>query len=438
MDKKYSVLFILRGLLWFLIPVGVVGWLFGAFWEVTALALLGLVVWHYFYQYKLVDWLWHRRTLLPPSAPGSWSYIYDGIYRTQRRSQQRRRALARLLRRFREASEAIPDAAIVFRKDGGLIWCNKLGQFYFGLKWPADTGIRLSNLIRHPEFIAYLQKGDFSDDIHLPSPVREDIELEIRIMPYSDDQYLLMARDVTQLRQLDQMRKDFVANVSHELKTPLTVLQGYLEMLDDASGMPAEMHRKAVRDMNAQSTRMRNLVDQLLSLSRMDITRGDIFDRVVDVPKLLNTIQADAERLNSERGHELVFEISSEKLYGHEDEMRSVLSNLVTNAIHYTQPGGRIVVRWRPVNQQMEFSVSDNGPGIPAEHIPRLTERFYRIDKDRNSKTGGSGLGLAIVQQALEHHHCRLNIDSVVGRGSTFSFRAPEELVVRDTLLKQI
>ncbi|OZB04578.1 MAG: two-component system sensor histidine kinase PhoR, partial [Idiomarina sp. 34-48-12] len=233
MDRRYSVIFILKGLLWFIVPVGFFGWLLGYFWATLALSLITLVVWHYYYQYKLVDWLWHRRTMLPPSAPGSWSYIYDGIYRTQRRSQQRRRALARLLRRFREASEAIPDAAIVFRKDGGLIWCNKLGQFYFGLKWPADTGIRLSNLIRHPEFIAYLQKGDFSEDIHLASPVREDVELEIRIMPYSEDQYLLMARDVTQLKQLEQMRKDFVANVSHELKTPLTVLQGYLEMLDE-------------------------------------------------------------------------------------------------------------------------------------------------------------------------------------------------------------
>lgn len=431
MDRRYSVISILKGLLWFILPVGFFGWLLGYLWPMLALSLIVLVVWHYYYQYKLVDWLWHRRTMLPPSAPGSWSYIYDGIYRTQRRSQQRRRALARLLRRFREASEAIPDAAIVFRKDGGLIWCNKLGQFYFGLKWPADTGIRLSNLIRHPEFIAYLQKGDFSEDIHLASPVREDVELEIRIMPYSEDQYLLMARDVTQLKQLEQMRKDFVANVSHELKTPLTVLQGYLEMLDEPASMPPAMLTKAVTDMQAQSERMRNLVDQLLSLSRMDVHRTDMFDRTVNVPSILYVIQNDAERLNQEKQHTLEFNIADIHIHGIEDELRSVFSNLVTNAIHYTQPHGKIKVTWKMVGQNAEFSVEDNGPGIPAEHVGRLTERFYRVDKDRNSKKGGSGLGLAIVQQALEHHHSRLLIDSVVGRGSKFYFRISEELVIK-------
>lgn len=432
MDKRFSAVFILRGFLWYVAPLAVVGWLFGYFWQVLSLGLLGILAWHYFYQYKLVDWLWHRRTMLPPSAPGSWSYIYDGIYRTQRRSQQRRRALARILRRFREASEAIPDAAIVFRRDGGLIWCNKLGQFYFGLKWPADTGIRLSNLIRHPEFIAYLQKGDFAEAMYLPSPVREDIELEVRVMPYSEDQYLLMARDVTQLRRLEQMRKDFVANVSHELKTPLTVIQGYLEMFDgDVSAMPQQLVQKAVQDMTGQSTRMRNLVDQLLSLSRIDSARGDIFERSVPVPELLRRIEQDAQQLNQSKQHELRFEIAEHSMYGREDELRSVFANLITNAIFYTQPGGKITVRWRPVGKQMEFSVTDNGPGIPAEHIPLLTERFYRIDKDRNSSKGGSGLGLAIVKQAVEHHHCKLAIDSVVGRGSTFSVRVPEELIIQ-------
>lgn len=431
MDKRYSVVFIVRGFLWYLLPLALIGLIVGQFWLVFTLGLLAALGWHYYYQYKLVDWLWHRRTMLPPTAPGSWSYIYDGIYRTQRRSQQRRRALARLLRRFREASEAIPDAAIVFRRDGGLIWCNKLAQFYFGLKWPADTGIRLANLIRHPEFVAYLSKGDFSKDIVFPSPVRDDIELELRVMPFSDDQYLLMARDVTQLKQLEQLRKDFVANVSHELKTPLTVMQGYLEMMEDPTSVPPALMAKAMRDMSGQTQRMRSLVDQLLALSRMDVVRTDLFERVVDVPALLQVLQRDAQQLNQDKQHQLLFDISGEKMHGHEDELRSVFANLVSNAIHYTPAGGVIHVRWHRVGQQMEFSVTDNGPGIPAEYIPRLTERFYRVDKDRNSSKGGSGLGLAIVKQAVENHHCKLVIDSIVGRGSKFSVRVPEELVVR-------
>lgn len=431
MDKRYSVVFIVRGFFWYVVPLALLGLLIGQFWLVMVLGLIAALVWHYYYQYKLVDWLWHRRTMLPPTAPGSWSYIFDGIYSTQRRSQQRRRALARLLRRFREASEAIPDAAIVFRRDGGLVWCNKLAQFYFGLKWPADTGIRLANLIRHPEFVAYLSKGDFSNDIVFPSPVRDEIELELRVMPFSDDEYLLMARDVTQLKQLEQMRKDFVANVSHELKTPLTVMQGYLEMLADSANLPPAIMTKAMRDMSSQTQRMRSLVDQLLALSRMDVVRTDIFERTVDVPALLQNLQRDAQQLNQDKQHQLQFEIGPEKMHGHEDELRSVFANLISNAIHYTPAGGAIIVRWQRIGQQMEFSVTDNGPGIPAEHIPRLTERFYRIDKDRNSSKGGSGLGLAIVKQAVENHHCKLLIDSVVGRGSKFSVRVPEELVLR-------
>lgn len=430
MDKRYSVVFIVRGFLGYVIPLALLGMLIGQFWPVMSIGLVAALIWHYYYQYKLVDWLWHRRTMLPPTAPGSWSYIFDGIYSTQRRSQQRRRALARLLRRFREASEAIPDAAIVFRRDGGLVWCNKLAQFYFGLKWPADIGIRLANLIRHPEFVAYLSKGDFSDDIVFPSPVRDDIELELRVMPFSDDEYLLMARDVTQLKQVEQMRKDFVANVSHELKTPLTVMQGYLEMLTDSDSLPPAIMTKAMRDMSSQTQRMRSLVDQLLALSRMDVVRTDIFERTVDVPALLQNLQRDAQQLNQDKQHQLQFEIGSEKMHGHEDELRSVFANLISNAIQYTPAGGVITVRWQRVGQQMEFSVTDNGPGIPAEHIPRLTERFYRIDKDRNSSKGGSGLGLAIVKQAVENHHGKLAIDSVVGRGTKFSVRVPEELVL--------
>lgn len=406
------------------------GLLLDHFWLWTAIGLIVLMAWHYYYQLRLIRWLWRSRTLMPPSAPGSWSYIFDGIYRTQRRSQQRRRSLARLLRRFREASEAIPDAAIVFRHDGTLLWCNKLAQFYFGLQWPGDSGIRLSNLIRHPEFVQYLLKRDFSDDITVPSPVREDSELEIRVMPYSDDQYLLIARDVTQLKQLERMRKDFVANVSHELKTPLTVLQGYIEMLDEPTSVPPAMLQKALRDMGAQSTRMRNLVDQLLALSRMESSASDIFDHVVNVPYLLKTIETEIQQLNQQKQHEITFSVAPQKMHGREDEIRSALSNLVANAIHYTPAGGRIEIVWRAVGEQMEFSVRDNGPGIANEHQARITERFYRVDKDRNSASGGTGLGLAIVKQALDHHHCKLTIDSVLGRGSRFYFRVPGELVV--------
>lgn len=430
MDRNYSNWQSLSRLFLFLLPFLFVGWLFDLFWPITALALLGLVCWHYYYQQKLVNWLWQSRTLMPPSAPGSWSYIYDGIYRSQRRSQKRRKALARLLRRFREAAEALPDAAIVFRADGALLWSNKLAQFYFGLRWPDDAGQRLSNLIRYPEFYAYLDAGNFDDELTIPSPVRDGLDIEIRIMPYSDDQFLLVARDVTQVKRLENLRREFVANVSHELKTPLTVLQGYLEMMEEPEQTPPAMLEKAVEHMNAQSTRMSNLVDQLLTLSRMETPSDDVFNHEVNMPAMLEQLEAEAKRLNEIKQHHIEFKVAAVRIYGKENLLRSAMQNLITNAINYTPDGGKITVSWKLVAGGAEFSVADNGKGIAAEHLPRLTERFYRVEDDRNSASGGTGLGLSIVKQAIEHHNSQLDIDSSADKGSRFSFRIPHGLLV--------
>lgn len=430
MDRNYSNWQSLTSLALFLLPFLFIGWLFELFWPIAALALLGLVCWHYYYQQKLIKWLWQSRTLMPPSAPGSWSYIYDGIYRSQRRSQKRRKALARLLRRFREAAEALPDAAIVFRADGALLWSNKLAQFYFGLRWPDDAGQRLSNLIRHPEFYAYLNAGHFDEELTIPSPIRESLDIEIRIMPYSEDQFLLVARDVTQVKRLENLRREFVANVSHELKTPLTVLQGYLEMMDDPQQTPPAMLKKAVENMNAQSSRMTNLVDQLLTLSRMETPSNDVFDNEVDMPALLEQLESEARRLNETKQHNIEFEVAPVRIYGKENLLRSAMQNLITNAINYTPEGGEIKVTWKAVAGGVEFSVEDNGKGIAAKHLSRLTERFYRVEDDRNSASGGTGLGLSIVKHAIEHHNSQLDINSSLEKGSRFSFRIPSGLFV--------
>ncbi|MGM0525170.1 MAG: phosphate regulon sensor histidine kinase PhoR [Pseudomonadota bacterium] len=430
MDRDYSNLLALRGLVLYLLPFIIVGWLIGYLWPVLTIALTGLMVWHYYYQQKLTRWLWKSRNLLPPTAPGSWGYIYDGIYRNQRRSQSRRRSLAKLLRRFREASEALPDAAIVFRSDGSLLWSNKLAQFYFGLRWPEDAGMRLSNLIRYPEFFAYLNNGDYSEALTIPSPMRESLDIEIRVMPYSDDQFLLVARDVTQGKQLDNMRRDFVANVSHELKTPLTVLQGYLEMLTDVENVPPAMAQRAVDQMQQQSDRMKNLVDQLLQLSRMETPSHDVFEQVVDVPALIEELRLEGEKLASDKQLTLTVDVEPIKVYGKGDQLRSAMQNLITNAVRYTNAGGQIRITWREVNNEVEFSVEDDGPGIDSDHLPRLTERFYRVDPDRNSDSGGTGLGLSIVKQALQHHNSHLEINSKPGLGSRFWFRLPSGLVV--------
>lgn len=430
MDRDYSNWQALRNLSLFLLPFAVVGWLFDIFWPLLTFALLGLACWHYFYQQKLIKWLWQSRTLMPPLAPGSWSYIYDGIYRAQRRSQKRRKSLARLLKRFREAAEALPDAAIVFRADGTLLWSNKLAQFYFGLRWPEDAGQRVSNLIRHPDFAKYLNQAEFEHALTIPSPIRDSQDIEIRIMSYSDNQLLLVARDVTQLKRLESMRREFVGNVSHELKTPLTVLQGYLEILETPEQTSPAMLRKAVANMNAQSSRMANLVEQLLVLSRMETPSDDVFDHAVNVPALIEQLQTEAEQLNENKHHKLTFQIAPVRVYGKEPLLRSAMQNLITNAIYYTPEGGNIAVQWQVVSGGVEFSVMDNGPGIPAEHLPRLTERFYRVDSDRNSTSGGTGLGLSIVKHAVEHHNAQLDIMSTEGEGSRFAFMLPQGLLV--------
>jgi two-component system phosphate regulon sensor histidine kinase PhoR len=253
-------------------------------------------------------------------------------------------------------------------------------------------------------------------------------------MPYASSQLMMVVRDVTRLKQLEQMRKDFVANVSHELRTPLTVVTGYLEMLDSDSLPPPTMWQKAQTTMLEQCKRMDSLVNQLLSLSRIEGARRQDNDKPVNVPQLLTYIQTEAQSLNQDKGHELIFNVdASLDIKGAEDELRSAFSNLVFNAIHYTKPGGKIVVDWQLKNNQAAFSVTDNGDGIAAEHINRLTERFYRVDKARSRTTGGSGLGLAITKHVLTRHDSRLDISSKLGYGSTFAFAFGSEKVVRIT-----
>ena len=240
---------------------------------------------------------------------------------------------------------------------------------------------------------------------------------------------MILIRDVTRLTQIEKMRKDFVANVSHELKTPLTVISGYLEMLPENGEVPQALMFKAITEMRTQSVRMQSLIEELLVLSRIESSTERTFEKLVNVPQLLWQIQIEAEALNRDKKHKLFFDISPILyVYGIESELRSAFSNLIFNAIHYTPKGGVIEVKWALDGKQVKFSVKDNGEGIADEHISRLTERFYRVDKARSRSTGGSGLGLAIVKHVLSHHNSVLDVRSKVGKGATFSCRFSPEL----------
>jgi len=387
--------------------------LFGAF------TLLG---WHYWRLYRLNHWLWHSKKISPPTVRGIWSHIYQGIYGANVKSRDKRKALGEIIRRFRQGSEALPDAAIVVDGSADIIWCNRLARIELGLSWPEDMGQKVYDCFNDKKFRKFYHGNSFDQPIEIISPINPSKVLELRVVPYEDNHLMFLIRDVTRLSQIEKMRKDFVANVSHELKTPLTVINGYLEMLPLNGDVPEPMMIKAISEMRTQSLRMQSLIEELLVLSRIEASTERAFEKLVNVPQMLWQIQVEAEALNRDRKHKLFFDISPILyVYGNENELRSAFSNLIFNGIHYTPNGGVIEVKWGLEGKQVKFSVKDNGEGIAPEHIDRLTERFYRVDKARSRSTGGSGLGLSIVKHVLSHHNSVLNIQSRVGKGSTFS-----------------
>ncbi len=418
-------------LAFFYAPWVIVGWIFGYMpWLLLAATVLQLG-WHLHNQMRLSAWLWDEKRLTPPSGSGNWESLFNGIYRLQQRQRKKRKELTNLIRRFRNGAESLPDAVVVFRSEGNIVWCNKLAQHLLGFKWPDDTGQPISNLIRTPDFIKYLNKQNFAEPLEMRSPLNVERMLELRIVPYTEGEHLMVVRDVTQLKQLEGMRRNFFANVSHELRTPMTVLQGYLEMTEDPDMVVGPMWPKAHGVMTEQLNRMNSLVNQLLTLSKIEAAPMHELDEVVNVPAMLDVLEKEAASLSGEQGHQLRFEVdTSLRVFADEDQLRSAISNLVYNAVKYTPAGAEVYVRWYQTPQGAHLEVEDKGDGIEPQHLHRLTERFYRVDKARSRDTGGSGLGLAIVKHALTHHDSHLEIQSEVGVGSKFSFILPQRLVV--------
>jgi two-component system phosphate regulon sensor histidine kinase PhoR len=413
----------------YLVVFAIIGWYLDDKLLAVAIGASLLLVFNYWHLYKLNRWLWHSRKMSPPTVRGVWEHIYEGIYYLQRRNRNKRKELGELVKRFREGSEALPDAVVVVDSKACISWCNRLARLELGLKWPQDAGRRLDNLLRHPEFVAYFHAGNFKYPIEVPSPTNPNKTFEYRIMPYGDAHLLLIARDITRVSQLEEMRKDFVANVSHELRTPLTVINGYLEILPHDEKSDPFVH-KAMTEMISQTQRMQNLIEDLLVLSRIEASSERIYENVVNMPAVLAQIEREAQALNKQKQHRIVFHVTPDlHIYGVETEIRSACSNLVFNAVHYTPSEGEIHVYWEPCEAGARFAVVDNGDGIEATHVNRLTERFYRVDKARSRKTGGSGLGLSIVKHVLSHHNSRLDIASTLGEGSQFSFVLDRELI---------
>lgn len=408
------------------LPALILGLIYGYLpWFLLAAVTL-LLGWHFRNLLRLSWWLWVDRSMTPPPGQGSWEPLLYGLHQMQLRNKKRRKELGNLIKRFRSGVESLPDALVMMTEEGAIFGCNGLAQQLLGLRWPDDNGQNILNLLRYPEFSRYLAGRNFSRPLTLI--LNSGRHLEFRVVPYAEGQWLMLARDVTQMHQLEGARRHFFANVSHELRTPLTVLQGYLEMMQDQQ-LNGPLRDKALSTMREQTSRMEGLVKQLLTLSRIEAAPASVPEEIIDVPLMLRVVEREAQTLSKERQTLSVEADPDLKVLGDEDQLRSAISNLVYNAVNHTPEGTHIRISWCRTPAGACFSVEDNGPGIGAEHLPRLTERFYRVDKARSRQTGGSGLGLAIVKHALSHHDAKLEISSTLGQGTRFSFTLPRRLL---------
>jgi len=404
--------------------LGAVGW-----W--LALALLIGLLRHLWQLARLEKWLDSGRQRNPPESWGVWGEVFEHYFRLQKRYYKRKKRLARVIREFRESTAAMPDGSLVLDGEFSILWFNDAAEGMLHLSSKRDLGQSVLNLVRSPRLAAYLAAGEFDQPIVLRSPADETRSLSVRLIPYGSNQYLALFRDVTRMLRLQAMRRDFVANASHELRSPLTVLSGYIESLAEDPGIGPDWHAPVV-EMQRQCRRMSSLVADLLELSRLETEEldPDCVERV-DVPSLVERIVQEA-RLQDGDGHVLeVVSVDAAQLIGVEHELHSAFANLVLNAIRYSDPGARVQASWRvDEHGQGVFEVSDNGIGIEPEHLPFITQRFYRVDSARSRSKGGTGLGLAIVKHVLSRHGARLDVASEPGEGSTFRCLFPADRVV--------
>ncbi|MCL6269753.1 phosphate regulon sensor histidine kinase PhoR [Sansalvadorimonas sp. 2012CJ34-2] len=390
--------------------------------------------------FMLGSWLENSSSLSdpqePPTSRGSWGDIFDSIYRLMRKQEKLRDRLQAVIDRIQQSTSALQDAVVMTNRHSLIEWWNPAAEHILGLRSPDDHGQLITNLIRHPRFVSYFEQKSYQDPLDMPSPVSEQRTLLCSITLYGPDNRLILFRDNTRIHHLEQMSKDFVANVSHELRTPLTVITGYLETLAHSVEImpqpPVPVLPKAVGQMQSQSHRMSNIIDDLLTLSKLETADSQQDIQPVSLPLLINTIVEDAKSLSGNKNHKIIFNCAHEdQILGNKKELRSAISNLIFNAVKYTPEGGNISIRWTVSLNTGYLTVKDDGIGIDPQHIPRLTERFYRVDKSRHASTGGTGLGLAIVKHVLLRHDATLLIKSRPGRGSSFTCQFPHSRLVK-------
>ena len=381
----------------------------------------------------LSNWSRAVRGTALPRASGAWEELFAQLYRRSRATQREHALLSEALARFRGAAQALPEGVVTLNAQNQIIWCNAQAEDQLSLRLSKDAGHNVANLVRAPDFLAYLSRKEWERPVTLrtrQAALGAERVLSLQLVAYGDEQKLLLSRDITRFERLETMRRDFVANVSHELRTPLTVLAGFLETIREMR-LPQKQQQHYLTLMSEQAERMQRLVADLLTLSALEANSAPADEKIAVAP-MFARIEETARQLSAGR-HELIFQIDEGcSITGSELELTSAFTNLVTNAIRYTADGGEVTVRWSVAdNGDGNLSVADTGIGIRAVHLPRLTERFYRVDRGRSRESGGTGLGLAIVKHVLTRHQGTLEIESEVGVGSVFTAVLPARRVTR-------
>lgn len=416
-----------------------IGYLIGHPWASLLVASLIYVAKHAFYLIRLAQIIHQEQQIRPPHPPDIWGLIYKELSRHRMRSRKRKRTLNRFASRFRKVASSIPDGLIMLNKSGEVEWANPAANQLLNIRWPGDEGMSLTQRLQIDELQEYLEAPDYHTPLEFPSPINKAIIISLRVTPFGSkkSQRLVVVRNITEIYNLNQTRRDFVSNVSHELRTPLTVIAGFLENLNDNEMLPFQ-HRP-FELMLQQADRMNSIINDLLTLSRLEMGNAASSEKPVRVADLLQKIIEQASALAEQKGgYDLILEVDRELcLLGEESELQSAFSNLIFNAVIHTPPKSRIMVSWKREKNKACLLVEDSGPGIEQQHIPRLTERFYRVDKARSRQSGGTGLGLAIVKHIIARHNGALRISSQPGVGSQFVCTFPEEMVLDRSRLQQ-
>ncbi|WP_255992339.1 phosphate regulon sensor histidine kinase PhoR [Chitinolyticbacter albus] len=397
-----------------------------------ACVLLSLSVCFHLYNLgRLYRWMQHPRVDNVPTSFLLWQDVFDKLYEQVRNQRKNQDKLANTLERFTSAGEALPDGVIILDEFDRIEWCNQAATQHLAIDRNSDVWQVVTNIVRQPSLREYLRTQDFAHPLLLRTTRPTEQVLSVQLVPFDSTRKLLLSRDITQLDRVQMVHRDFIANVSHELRTPLTVVGGFAETMMDMPEMEPATRARQLQLMVDQTQRMQRLVDDLLTLSRLE-NGQQLKEEEVDVPQLVRLLQAEAEGLSQGRHTIKIAQIAAAKLIGNHDELHSALGNLVSNAIRYTPPGGEITLSWRLEQGVPVFAVQDSGIGVSPEHIPRLTERFYRVDRGRSRATGGTGLGLAIVKHILQRHQGQLAVKSKLGEGSEFAARFPGHRALTD------